>query len=190
MILTAAQIQTLKAHIAANTDLIGGVAINALPNTPDNNSAVAAWYNTPVSGAELQPFAAPTVLWRPVVTIQELNTAVNWSQNPGANAATDAQQTNAWLRWQSMCWNNFLDLTDNQVRSGVAAVWATGGSNAAIKAVGVGRRTGTRAELLFAGASRGPDGAANNADTSLNGRVSPVFGQTVTGTDIDTARNS
>ena len=190
MNLTPAQLQTLKAHIAANTDTVGGVAIKDLPATADNNFAIAAWYNTPATGTEQQAFAAPLSLWKPVVTIQELNTAINWSQTPGANAATDAQQTNAWLRWQSMCWNNFLDLTDPQVRGGIAAVWATGGSNANIKAVGVGRRLGTRAELLFAGAARGPDGNTPDANAALNGRVSPVFGQQLTGADVDAARNS
>lgn len=188
MNLTPAKLQTLKAHIAANTDTVGGVAIKDLPPTADNNFAIAAWYNTPVTGTEQQAFAAPLALWKPVVTIQELNTAINWSQNPAG--ATAADQTNSWLRWQSMCWNNFLDLTDAQVRSGVAAVWSSGNSNTNIKAVGTGRRLGTRAELLFAGPARGPNGNPADPDNALNGRVSPVFGQQLTGGDVDQARNS
>jgi hypothetical protein len=40
--LTTAQLQTLKAHIAANTDTIGGTAVKDLPATADNNFAIAA----------------------------------------------------------------------------------------------------------------------------------------------------
>lgn len=189
MTLTTAQLQTLKAHIAANTDTVGGVAIKDLPATADANFAIAAWYNQPATGTEQQAFAAPLSLWKPVVTIQELNTAVNWGQNPAG--ATAADQTNTWLRWQSMCWSNAIDLTDAQVRSGVASVWGSGSnSNANVKAVGVGRRLGTRAELVFAGPARGPNGNPADADNALNGRVSPVFGQQLTGADVDAARNS
>lgn len=188
MNLTPAQLQTLKAHIAANTDTVGGVAIKDLPATADANFAIAAWYNQPATGTEQQAFTAPLSLWKPLVTIQELNTAINWGQNPAG--ATAADQTNSWLRWQSMCWNNALDLTDPQVRSGIASVWSSGNSNANVKAVGVGRRLGTRAELLFAGVARGPDGNPTDSDTTKNGRVSPVFGQLLTGGGVDAARNS
>lgn len=186
--LTPTQLTTLRNHIAANTNLIGGVPIQTLPNGGDENDAIAAWYNQTAQAGDAQPFADSRNLWKPGVTITELNSAINWSQNPAG--ATAAEMTNAWLRWQSMCWSNVLDLTDPQVRSGIAAVWATGGSNAAIKAVGVGRRPGTRFELVFASANRGPNGNAADPDTALNGRVSPFFGQAVTLDDIQAARNS
>lgn len=185
MPLTPGQLTTLRTHIAANTNLIGGVAINALPNGPDENFAIAAWYNGTALAGDAQPFGNALNLWKPVVTIQELNTAINWSQNPAGG--TDAAQTNSWLRWQSMCWSNALDLTDSQVRSGIQSVWATGASNAAIKAVGVGRRAGTRFELLFASANRGPNGNTPDADMTLNGRVSQFFGQRLTGDDVSAA---
>ena len=128
-------------------------------------------------------------MWDPQVTITELNTAINWGQEP--TGATDSARTNSWLRWQSMCWSNVLDLTDAQVRSGVADVWGSGSSsNVAIKAVGVGRRAGTRFELLFASVNRGPNGNAASGTMEDNGRVSPFFGQRVTADEIQTARNS
>lgn len=188
MALTPAQVATLAAHLAANTNLINGTAINALPNTPDDNFAIANWYNQTALVGDNQAFANSLNLWKPVVTIQELNAAINWSQTPAG--ATSADQTNSWLRWQSMCWNNAIDLTDNQVRSGIAAVWATGSTNASIKAVGIGRRAGTRFELLFASANRGPNGNAADPDMTLNGRVSSVFGQKLLGTDVDAARSN
>jgi len=197
--LSPAQIATLKAHIEANTNTIpagfpwsgafAGTAINAIPITnPDGNAAIAGWYNLPATAEDAQPFAVSLLLWKPVVTITELNAAINWAQNPAG--ATAAEQTNSWLRWQSMCWSNALDLTDNQVRSGIQSVWSSGNSNAKIKENGTGRRVGTRFELLYAGANRGPNGATADADPLLNGRVTVFFGQKVTLDDIQTARES
>ena len=49
MALTAAQLSTLKAHIAANTATINGVQIKDIPYGNDNNIAIAAWYNLTAS---------------------------------------------------------------------------------------------------------------------------------------------
>lgn len=195
--LTQGQQTTLRNHIAANTNTVpagfswsggfAGQAINTLANGPDENAAIAGWYNLTATAADDQPFADSLNLWKPVVTITELNSAVNWGQNPAG--ATDAAQTNSWLRWQSMCWSNLIDLTDPQVRSGVADVWGSGSaSNTAIKAVGVGRRAGTRFELLFAGVNRGPNGNPASGTMTENGRVSPFFGQPLTGSDVQASR--
>lgn len=55
MNLTTQQLQTLKAHIAANNNTIdigaGPVAIKTVPQTPDNAFAIAVWYNSAVSPA-------------------------------------------------------------------------------------------------------------------------------------------
>lgn len=195
--LTGPQKTTLKTHVAANTNVIpagfpwsggfAGQAINTLANGPDQNVAIAGWYNLTATAADAQPFADSLNLWKPSITIQEINDAVVWSQNPAG--ATDAAQTNSWLRWQSMCWNNVISFTDAQVRSGVAAIWGSGSAtNTNLKAVGVGRRAGTRFELLFAGQNRGPNGNTADADMSLNGRVSPFFGQPLTVSDLEDAR--
>lgn len=88
MALTPAQKTTLKTHIAANTNTVsvnGGspVAINSLPmSDPDARAAVVGWYNLTATAADAQPFADSLNLWKPVVTIQELNAAVQWAQNP------------------------------------------------------------------------------------------------------------
>ena len=65
MPLTPAQLAALKANIAANTAQVGGVAINALPQTPDNAFAVAAWYNLEAAG--------PFVVWRDLPMEDVLN---------------------------------------------------------------------------------------------------------------------
>jgi hypothetical protein len=196
--LTAGQLTTLRNHIIANTNLIPagfpwsggfvGTAVKDVPNTSDGNVAVAGWYNLTATAGDAQPFADSLNLWKPQVTITEANTAINWSQNPAG--ATTADQTNSWLRWQSMFWSNVIDFTDNQVRSGVASVWGSASaSNTALKAVGVGRRAGTRFELLYAGNNRGPNGGAADGDMSLNGRVSAFFGQLLDAGSVETARN-
>lgn len=195
--LTPGQKTTLKSHIAANTNTIpagfpwsggfAGLAINTLGNGPDQNAAIAGWYGLTALAGDAQPFADSLNLWKPVVTITEINAAVQWAQNPAG--ATDAAQTNSWLRWQSMCWSNQIDLTDPQVRSGVASIWGSGSTtNTNVKAVGTGRRAGTRFELLFAGINRGPNGSAADADMSLNGRVTTFFGQAISRDELSDAR--
>lgn len=185
MPLTPAQLNTLRTHILANTNLIGGVPINSLPNDPDANAAIADWYNGTALAGDAQPFADSLNVWLPAVTTQALNSAVVWATPP--NGATTADVTNSWLAWQSMCWNNSIDLTDDQVRSGVASIWPPATNNG-IKAVGVGRRAGTRFELLFAGPNKGKDGAGASGTMANNGRVSPFFGQKLTGSDVNDAR--
>jgi len=197
--LSPAQVASLKTHIEANTNAIpagfpwsgsfAGTAINAIPITnADGNAAIAGWYNLPATAEDAQPFAASLLLWKPAVTGMELNAAINWAQNPAG--ATAAEQTNSWLRWLAMTQGGSLDLTDNQVRSGIQSVWSSGNSNAKIKQDGTGRRVGTRFELRFATANRGQNGAAADADMLLNGRVSAFFGESVTLDDIQTARES
>lgn len=51
MTLTASQKTTLKTDIAANTTTINGVQIKDLPNTSDNNFAIAQWYSGVASPA-------------------------------------------------------------------------------------------------------------------------------------------
>ncbi len=47
--LTSAQLATLKADIAANTNQIGGVQIKDMPNNDDAAFAIAAWYSANAS---------------------------------------------------------------------------------------------------------------------------------------------
>ena len=176
MQLTPAQLALLKTHLAANTNTIDGTAINAMPSDPDSNAAVAAWYNGLASAGDNQAFASPLLVWRPVVTIQQMNSAIVWSASP---AGADAQAVmNSWLKWQSMTWANQIDMTDTQVRQGIDDVWGAGSQTATnLKATGTGRQAATRAEMVFAG------GGVNGA------RVTPVFGQQLDGDNVLAARN-
>ena len=49
MALTTAQLQALKADIAANTATINGVQIKDMPNNSDANFDIAIWYNATAS---------------------------------------------------------------------------------------------------------------------------------------------
>lgn len=177
MPLTPSQATQLKAHILANTNTVIAVdtgqpaAIRSIPDVGDNYARVADWYNGIALPGDNQPLAAPTLIWRPVVTIGELNSAIVWGADPAGGGA--ANVTNSWLKWQSMCWANSIDMTDAQVRQGVQDVWgATSATAVAIAARGCGRQDGTRLEVLLASAS-------------INGgRVSPIFGYRITGPEI------
>lgn len=72
--ISPAQLATLKAHIAANTATVsvnGGApaAINTLANGPDQNFAIAAWYNLTASPAY--------TVWNTSVPIKTIRAAVN-----------------------------------------------------------------------------------------------------------------
>lgn len=176
MALTNAQLQALKTHLAANTNTINGTAINAMPNNADANFDIAVWYGGLAQAGDSQPFGAPLLVWRPVVTTGEMAKAIVWSAQPAG--ADDAARTVAWLKWQSMTWDSRLDMTDTQVRQGIADVWGAGSATeTALKATGCGRQAATRAEMVFAGAGVG------------GARVTPFFGQRLTGSDIEAARN-
>jgi hypothetical protein len=186
MPLTSAQATTLRAHILANTNPVTNVAngqqvpINALPDVGDNYQNVANWYNGVAAAGDAQPIAAPLAVWRPVVTIGQLNSAIDWSADPtGGGTPSAGQVTNLWLRWQSMCWGNQIDMTDPQVRQGVVNIW--GSSSASSLAIGgVGKQPGTRLECLLAGAGVGGGIGLGPAAA----RVSQVFGYRITGPEV------
>jgi hypothetical protein len=186
MPLTPAQKTTLKAHIAANTNMIINVAngqqiaINAAPDVGDNYQHVADWYNALAQAGDGQPIAAPLALWKPVVSIAQLNSAIDWSADPtGGGTPTASQATNLWLKWQSMCWSNQIDMTDPQVRQGVVSIWGNG-STSSVAIGAASKQAGTRLECLLA--SAGVGGAAGLGPASA--RVSQVFGYRINGPEI------
>lgn len=184
MALTPAQKTTLKTHAAANTNTIQAfvagqvglrtVAIKDVTELGDNFQFVADWYNGLALAGDNQPIASPLLVWRPSVSIQQLNSAVDWTAQPAG--ATAADVSNGWLKWQTMIWNNAIDLTDQQVRQGIDTVWGAASASAtAIKGAGIGRQAGTRLEVLLAGNAVG------------GARVSQVFGYKLTGPEVSDA---
>lgn len=206
MNLTAAQLIALATHINANANTVtlidgsGTFQANAVTRDPTQQQSLAAWYNALALAGDSQPFAN-LMLWNPVATIQQLNTAVDWTTNPvGADQPT---LSNAWLKWQTMLWNNYLDMTDPQVRAGVIQVW--GNPSNSVTNIGTvagtlcGKLAGRRIDLAL---SPAPVGAVANAwlgahvvPKGLNGvpilgyQNGPTFvaAQLLLGTDIDKA---
>lgn len=103
MPLTPAQLATLKADIAANTNTIpagrpfAGTAINALPNTPDANFEIALWYGLTASPAYLA--------WRTDVSLTALRAAATLANYTPAdappNSGSTQQITNDQLLYQN-----------------------------------------------------------------------------------------
>lgn len=194
MALTQNQKSALKAHLAANTNTVVNtgagqpIAINLIiPNSPtdvgDNMQNIADWYNGNAVAGDSQPQAAPLNVWKTFVTIQDLNSAIDWSaQVVGADSAA---QTVNWLKWQSLCWNNFIDPTDPQVRQGISTIWG----NPSTSAGNIGaasKRVGTRLEILLAGAAAGGNlglgAAARVCGKDANG--TSLFGFKINGPQI------
>lgn len=86
--LTTQQLQTLKAHLAANANTvsIGGgpqTAISAVPHTPDVAVEVARWYNL--------AFSPDYFVWRSDAPVSEILSGLNYSNftpNDDPNQAT------------------------------------------------------------------------------------------------------
>jgi hypothetical protein len=76
-----------------------------------------------------------------------------------------------------MIWANGIDMSDQQVRQGIADIWGSGTDNDNnLRAAG--KRTGTRFELVFAGAGVG------------GARVTPMINMVCQSIDVTNAKNA
>ena len=160
MALTSAQLQTLKADIAANSDL------NSQPNTSDGNFEVARLYN-------LQAGPAFTV-WKTSVPIGTVGQSFNGTELAGL---TTANQT----RLQSIAM--YLAAGVNPSKADVRQFFddifsGAGGANTRTALLVIWKRLATRAEKLFA---TGTGSDASPATLTFEGNVSPQ--------DVANARN-
>lgn len=127
MSLTTAQLAVLKTDLQSRANLwLNGTQVIG-------NEETAAFYNS---------VANPVVnIWKPDVTIQELNSAIAW-------ADMVALPVEKQLTFQSMIWANTIDMTDNQVRTGIDTIFGSGStSKAGIN--NVGKKQATYLEALF-----------------------------------------
>lgn len=155
MPLTTAQLQTLKTDIAANTNQINGVAINAMPMNDDAHFAIAAWYN----GTASPNFT----VWRTNVPVSDCKKATTWTEFIGrSQGERDA--------WQFMLSNGILNAADSNVRQGILDIFS-GPSGATTRAAltAIAKRLATFAEKLFA-TGTGSDGSP--ATMSFEGAIS------------------
>lgn len=181
MALTTAQLQALKADIAANAGTIpagqpwtgayAGIAVSAVPNTADGNAAVAGWYNLA---------AAPAfTTWRKSVTIQEVGDNLNGTDLSGLSSLnhtrlqTVVQLSQAGINASLADRRQFFD----DIFSG------TGGATTRAQLLVLWKRLATRAQKLFA---TGTGSDASPATTASN--VGDTF--TLSGGDVLNALNS
>jgi hypothetical protein len=172
--LTPAQLQALKADIAADATL------SPVPNSPDGNQSVAdaynaaagpAWYvwRTNVSEAEYTGL--------PGVDVAGGNAQTVWSW-PAVIARSTGEQ-NGWMR---MFATGSVNPSRANVRQGFADIFSGTQNNAPAQRnhlTVLSKRTATRAEKLF---SSGAGSYASPATLSFEG--------TLTYSDVTAARNS
>lgn len=141
--MTPAQLATFKAAVLAEPAL-------AALRTAGDQGGIAAYYNA--QGA--------SSVWRPVITIAELNTAIVWSEF----IALTQGQRDAYMALISA---PSIDATKTNVRNGFASIFA---ATSLANLTALAQRLGTRFELLFTTA-----------------QVSAVFGQVVSPADVAAA---
>jgi hypothetical protein len=138
--LTDAQLATLKADMQTN---------QAANLAAGNYRLVADYYNAPGTG----------LIWRPVITVEELNTAISWAEF----AAVPVARQNTYL---AMISPGFIDATSANIRAGFGTVFSAGGaSNPQLTTLA--QQTPTRLEQLFS-----------------TGNISAVFGYRCTVNDV------
>lgn len=196
MPLTAGQLASLKADIAANVNTVtnagGSVAINALPNNSDANFSIAQWYN--------QAAAGPFVVWRdvPMETVLGL---ISYASMTPADAVPSSNALDALLIWQARslaCQGKQFNLQNLTIGRSVAPMKranyrtamqdcltnipaGAGGNTIAANWTGVrdaAKFSATNAEKLFA---TGTGSTGSPADLSFEGAI--------TMSDVETARN-
>lgn len=124
MALTTAQAATFKAAVVADAAL-------ATFRTLGDAGSIATYYNAPGTG----------LVWRPAITIPELNTAIVWSE---FIAATVARQNGYFALIQG----GSVDATKANIQAGFSTIFA--GSVSLTNLTALAQRVPSRYEQLFA----------------------------------------
>jgi hypothetical protein len=179
--LTAPQKATVKAAILSDNTL------NALPNNSDGNYAIALALNAAASPAYW--------VWRTNISRSEIynttsDTGSTWSWTLYKGQA--AVEQNAWVQ---MFMGDQANISQVNLRVGIAAIFTAGASAQRDHCLAVGRRTCNRIEKMLAAAVTSPpantgnDGVVGNRGKTTNPDVLTFEGN-ITGDDIEAARNS
>lgn len=195
MQLTPAQLSTLKADIAANVNVIpvgrpfAGTAINLLPNTADANFEIARWYNLTAS--------PDFTVWRDIS--MEIVLGLITYANMTPLDIPDGTQT--WANRSLACQGKQFNLQNLTIGRSTAPMKRTNyraamqdcltnlpaGAGGSLISAGwtnvrdAAKFLATYAEKLF---STGTGSTGSPADLATNGEG------TITGTDVENARNS
>lgn len=178
MPLTTAQLQTLKADLAANASTVSingatPVAISSLDTAPERTSdaafSVAAWYNLAASPA--------FVLWRKQVSVPATGDAMNATEVGGLTTA-NLQRLQTLAQYTT----GFFDFSLPDRRQAFNDIFSgAGGTNTRASLLALQKRSGTNAEKLFA------TGTGSDASPAISAFAD---GLPLTGTDIQNAWNS
>lgn len=122
--LTDAHLLTLKNDINANPTLAGYWAAG-------NIAALITWYNG----------ASTTYVWRPAISIDELNTAIVWSEFAGFTSA----KQNCYIAMVQ----GAIDATKSNIRNGFGSIFSGNNSVSLANLTALSRRLGTRLEVLI-----------------------------------------
>jgi hypothetical protein len=144
MDLTSSQQATFKADILAN---------QAAEAAAQDIDAIVAYYNAD----------SATSLWRPSISVDELNTAIVWAEFAGFTAV----KQNCYLAMIQ----GKIDATKPNIRNGFSTIFSAQNSASLVNLTTLAKRIGTRFEVLFSTV----DGAAN---------VSSFFGAVVDRNDV------
>ena len=145
--MTPSQLTTLKVAMLADANLTTYV-------TNGDDGAIANYYNS----------TGVSTLWRPVITIAELNNAIVWSEFAGLTVALQ----NTYL---AMTQGGVIDSTQANIRGGFTTVFT--GKSSLANLISLSQRTATKFEDIF---------------TTTN--VCSLFGYQVSLTDIHNARSA
>lgn len=215
MALTPAQRVTLKAHILANANTIPagyswsggfvGQAINALPNTPDANNAIAGWYSL---------VADPVyAVWSTAVTLKALRAAADIGKYTPSDSPDDTltyqnramlcqlKQANAFFLLQG---EGVIDATSGVLRASfndcmtaipagagggnVNAGWGAAASPGPVRLAM--QRAATNVEKLFGAAGAGGGAAGNVGADPRGSATNPDALVVVGGLGLDDVRQA
>ena len=173
--MTNAQLIALKAHIAANINLVNGVPIDTLPNNPDANLAIAAWYNgnatpdfwswkTAVSKADAVQSAGPE------------GTTFAWVGNGFITRSAGEQAA-----WRELFEGGTCNPSLTNVRQAFSDIFSGTGNAASNRThlLAVARRKSSNVEKLFA------VGTGSTASPAVMG-----FEGAISGNDVTQAREA
>ena len=159
MALTDSQLQALKTHIE------GDPALNAFPNTPDGNFALADVMNAPSQNPAI-------IVWRTQILSSELIANMVWTEYIARTAAErDA--------WRFLTEQGSIDASSPNVRQGIQDMFSgAGGATTRAQLIEIAKRTARQIEALY----------AVGAGTDQN-PATLTFQGTITYEDVTAARN-
>lgn len=125
--MTTAQLATFRTAITGNSSLTAAVSAGA-------HGEIVAHYSQPGTGT----------IWRPEITVKELNTAIVWSEYAALTVAL--QNT-----YRALIAPGFIDATSANIRGGFSTIFGAATASRA-NLLAIAQRVPTRFEALYTSA--------------------------------------